>query len=85
MNLNPLSDPNRSVLLSPPEYDVTSRDGAVVEHEWDIVAGARTELRNFAVSLEQTPVPGYAGLIRSVERRLESSLQTIRELTEVKQ
>ena len=72
MNLNPLSDPNRSVLLSPPEYDVTSRDGAVVEYEWNLTD------RLIRKILADIPILWF-----EIET-LQSSLQTIRELTEVR-
>ncbi len=72
-----LSDPNRSALLSPPE-EPDATDAEVVEHEWDVVDNEIDSLREVGAATE------YPGTFGGIAMRIESSLQTIRELTEVR-
>ena len=69
MNLGPTSES-----LSPPDPDVDDSDEAVVEHEWDIAE----------VCLYRLQLRGKNHNLAPDLRKLYNSLQTIRELTEVR-
>ena len=81
--MNLLSDPNRSVLLSPPEEGVDDSDEAVVEHEWDETDSSIIAISVLAFDIGPLDVELGKELLFYVDK-LKSSIQTIRELTEVR-
>ena len=74
--MKPLSDPNRSVLLSPPDPPDAS-DAEVVEYEWG-------QVEKVLGRISSKPLRAGHGLLVGDVAIIRSSLQTIRELTEVK-
>lgn len=75
--MSPLSDPQRSALLSPSEDDVDDSDEAALKEEWKVIWGSLGSLGSLRAGKPELWVLGH--LVN-----IEHSLRSIRELKEVR-